>query len=324
MNILVTGAAGFIGFHTALNLLKKKNIIIAGVDNLNNYYDINLKKERLKILKQYDNFKFAKIDITNKVKLLKFIEINKIQIIIHLAAQAGVRYSITSPDTYFSSNLKGFYNVLEVSREKKIKHLIFASTSSVYGDSANFPLKEEFDTSEPESFYAATKKCNEVMAYSYSAIYKINITGLRFFTVYGPYGRPDMALFKFIKAISEGKKIDLYNKGMNFRDFTYVDDIVCALTKLINKKPKQKIPYEVFNIGRGKTIKVNIFIKLIEKILNKKIKTRNLKFQKGDVLKTHASVNKLIKKINYTPNTNIEIGVKKFIEWYINFYKLRL
>ena len=230
MKILITGCAGFIGYHLCKKLLKNNNIVF-GIDNLNNYYDLKLKKDRLKNLKN-KKFLFYKIDIKNKKKLLKFVKIKKIDVIYHLAAQAGVRYSIFNPETYFDNNLKGFFNILETCRENKIKHLIFASTSSVYGKKEKFPAKETDNTDQPLSFYAASKKCNEIMAYSYSKIYNLKCTGVRFFTVYGPYGRPDMALYKFTKSIINRKKVNLFNKGHHTRDFTYIDDVVHFLVKM--------------------------------------------------------------------------------------------
>ena len=270
MRILVTGAAGFIGFHTTLTLLKNKKNQLFGIDNISDYYDVNLKKNRIKILKNNKNFSFYKIDITNKKKLNNFFNKKKIDIVIHLAAQAGVRYSVENPDSYFDSNIEGFFNILKLSNLYKVKHFIFASSSSVYGDNINFPLKEDYDTSSPLSFYAASKKCNEIMAYSFSNIYKLPCTALRFFTVYGPYGRPDMALFKFVKSITEGKKIELYNGGNHTRDFTYIDDAVDQLVKLINKPPKTTKPFIALNIASSKPIKLIKYIKIIESNLKKK------------------------------------------------------
>jgi UDP-glucuronate 4-epimerase len=315
MKILITGVAGFIGFHLANNLLNRKNQYIYGIDNLNDYYDINLKKERLSILKKKNKFFFKKIDITDKKKLFLYIKKIKPKIIINLAAQAGVRYSIQNPETYLYNNIIGFYNILEISREIKIKHLIFASTSSVYGASTKFPLHENIQTDKPLSFYAATKKSNEIMAHSYSNIYKLPVTGVRFFTVYGPYGRPDMSLFKFSKSIILGKKINLFNNGKHVRDFTYIDDVVEAIIKLIPNIPKNKIPYEIYNIGNGNPKKLSEFLNLIEKYLSKKSKIKNMPLQKGDVVKTHADIKKLQKKINYSPKTNIDVGIKNFVNW---------
>ena len=321
MNILITGSAGFIGYHLALKILKTKSNVI-GIDNVNNYYDTNIKKNRIKKLRQYKKFFFYKIDLSEYKQLNNIIKKNNINIIIHLAAQAGVRYSIDQPRAYFKSNLEGFFNVLEVSRHNKIKHLIYASTSSVYGDSKKFPLNEKNTTDFPLSFYAATKKSNEVMAHSYSYIYKLPCTGVRFFTVYGPFGRPDMALFKFTKNIINNKSIELYNHGNHLRDFTYVDDIVDGIYLLIKKKSKKTIPYEIFNIGNGNPKKLLDYLKYIEKNLNKTSKIKNLPLQIGDIIKTHSNINKIKKYTGYKPKTGIKTGIGKFIEWYKDYYKI--
>lgn len=322
MKILVTGCAGFVGFHLAQKLLSKKNYNVYGIDNLNRYYDVKLKYDRLKVLKKNKNFNFTKLDISKFKKLTKNFKDNKYDYVINLAAQAGVRYSITNPDTYFDNNVSGFYNILQVSKKFKIKHLIFASTSSVYGDQNKWPLKENFSTDKPLSFYAATKKINEVMAYSYSNIYKLPCTGLRFFTIYGPYGRPDMALFKFVKNISSSKKINLFNNGNHYRDFTYVDDIVESIVRLIKKPSKHKIPYEIFNIGGSKPHHLKkTFLKYIEEVLNKKAIINNLPMQVGDVFKTHADTKKLQNKINFKPQTNLNEGINNFILWFKKYFK---
>ncbi len=319
MKILITGCAGFIGFHLTKFLTSKK-ISIIGIDNLNNYYDVNLKKNRLKLLKENKKFTFYKTDILNKQKLNNIVRKNKIKIIVHLAAQAGVRYSIENPKTYHKNNLEGFFNILEISKENKIKHLIFASTSSVYGESSNFPLNENENTSKPLSFYAATKKSNEVMAHSYSYIYKLPCTAVRFFTVYGPYGRPDMALFKFTKNILENRKIELYNNGKHLRDFTYIDDITKGIFSIINKPNKDKVPYNIFNIGNGKSRKLIDYLFFIEKKLGKKAIVKKLPLQKGDIIKTHSDIKLLKKFSNYKPKIDIEEGVSKFIDWFIDYY----
>ncbi len=321
MKILVTGVAGFIGFHLVKKLLDKK-IIVYGIDNINDYYDRGIKKARLKELKRSKNFIFYFISLSNKQKINNIVKKNKISYIINLAAQAGVRYSITNPQEYFTSNIEGFFNILEISKENKIKHLIYASTSSVYGNNKKFPLKEESKTDQPLSFYAASKKTNEVMAYSYSNIYKLPTTGLRFFTVYGPFGRPDMALFKFTKSLFTNKHISLFNNGNHSRDFTYIDDIVEGIFLLIKKPSNKIIPYNIFNIGSNAPKKLNLFIKIIEKLVNKKSKIKKLPLQLGDVKKTHASINKLTKYVGYKPKYNITIGIKKFVDWYIKYYKL--
>ena len=320
MKVLVTGSSGFIGFHLSNTLLKNNHDVI-GIDNHNEYYDIKLKKDRLKILKKNNNFLFYQLDLLNKSKLNEVVKNNKIKIIVHLAAQAGVRYSIENPDTYLKNNLEVFFNILDVSRQNHLNHLIFASTSSVYGESKNFPLKENEDTSKPLSFYAATKKSNEVMAHSYSSIFKLPCTALRFFTVYGPYGRPDMALFKFTKNIIENKKIELFNNGNHLRDFTYIEDIVSGIFSIISKPSKNKIPFGVFNIGNGNPRKLKDYLTLIEKKLGKKAKIKNLPLQKGDIIKTHSDITSLNKLTKYKPNTNIEEGIGKFIEWFVSYYK---
>ena len=321
MKILVTGAAGFIGYHLIKKILNKNKKVI-GIDNINSYYDTNLKKDRINYLKKYKKFSFYKIDLSNYKKLNDIVKKNKINIIIHLAAQAGVRYSIKYPRAYFKSNLEGFFNILEISKDNNIKHLIYASTSSVYGDSKKFPLNENDRTDQPLSFYAATKKSNEVMAHSYSHIYKLPCTGVRFFTVYGPFGRPDMALFKFTKNIINNHSIELFNNGKHLRDFTYVDDIVDGIYSLINKQSKKTIPYEIFNIGNGTPKKLLDYLKYIEKNLKQKSKTKRLPLQVGDVVKTHSNINKLKKYTGYRPKTNIKIGIEKFIEWYKDYYKI--
>ena len=321
MSILITGSAGFIGYHLAKKILKK-NIKVFGIDNINNYYDINLKKNRIKDLKKSKKFFFYKIDLSEYKKLNNLVKRNKIKYIIHLAAQAGVRYSIKKPKTYFKSNMEGFFNILEVSKNNNIKHLIYASTSSVYGNTKKFPLSESDNTDHPLSFYAATKKSNEIMAHSYSYIYKLPCTGVRFFTVYGPFGRPDMALFKFTKNIIKNQSVQLFNKGKHLRDFTYVDDIVEGVFSLIKKQSKKSIPYEIFNIGNGKPKKLIDYLKYIEKNLNRSPSIKKLPLQIGDIIKTHSDIKKLKKFTGYNPKTNINIGVNKFIEWYKDYYKL--
>ena len=319
MNILVTGCAGFIGFSLSSKLCENKKNNIIGLDNINNYYDTKLKKKRLNILKKNRNFTFFKIDIAKENKLFENFKNKKIDIIINLAAQAGVRYSIINPKTYFNSNLRGFFNILELSKILKIKHLIFASTSSVYGNNNKFPTNENTNTDFPLSFYAATKKSNEVMAHSYSHIYNLKCTGLRFFTVYGPYGRPDMALFKFTKGILENKEVKLFNNGNHYRDFTYIEDIVESIIRIIKNKDKNL--FNIYNIGNGKPVSLKNFISEIENLTNKKLKFKKLKFQKGDVLKTHASINKLYKLTKYKPKITTKKGIKNFLDWYKSFYK---
>jgi len=253
--------------------------------------------------------------------LKNYLKKNKIKIIVHLAAQAGVRYSIQHPELYFESNLKGFFNILEISRFLKIKHLVFASTSSVYGNNKNFPLKEEYNTDKPLSFYAATKKSNEVLAHSYSNIYKLPITGLRFFTVYGPYGRPDMALYLFTKKILNNSKLALFNNGRHERDFTYIDDVTDGIIGAIKNPSRESVPFRIFNLGSDNPRKLKSYLKLIENNLSKKGSIKKLPLQKGDVIKTHASIDRAKKYIKYSPKITIDIGIKKFIEWYKNYNK---
>ncbi len=321
MKILITGSAGFIGFHLSKKLIKNKFTVI-GIDNLNNYYDPNLKRNRIAELKKNNKFIFYKIDLSDFNKIDKIIKKYKIKYVIHLAAQAGVRFSIKNPKSYFKSNLEGFFNILELCKINKIKHLIFASTSSVYGNNNKFPLNEDQRTDKPLSFYAATKKANEIMAHSYSYIHKIPCTGVRFFTVYGPYGRPDMALFKFTKNIIENKNVELYNNGFHFRDFTYIDDIVDGISSLTFKPSKKIIPYNIFNIGNGNPKKLLDYLKQIENNLEKKAKIKKLPLQIGDIIKTHSDINKLKKYSNYKPKTDINTGISKFIEWYKDYYKI--
>ena len=319
--VLVTGCAGFIGFHLCQRLLNSKQYNVYGLDNLNSYYDIKLKKDRLRILKKNKKFNFFKINITKKTELKKNFDKCKYDVVINLAAQAGVRHSIEYPETYVENNIIGFFNILEASKNINLKHLIFASTSSVYGSSNSFPLKETENTDAPLSFYAATKKTNEVLAYSYANIFKLPCTGLRFFTVYGNYGRPDMALFKFTKLILAGKKIDLFNKGEHHRDFTHVDDIVDGIFKLIKRPSRKKIPFDLYNIGSDKPEYLKNFVKLIENNLLKKAKVRYKSLQLGDVVKTHASIAKLKKATGYKPSISVKVGIKKFTDWYLSYYK---
>ena len=321
MNILITGCAGFIGFNLANSLLKEKKIKVFGVDNLNDYYDVILKKKRLRILNKSNKFFFKKLDLKLTRNLNNYFDNNKIDFVVNFAAQAGVRHSIENPKVYFDSNLIGFFNLIEVATKHKIKHFIYASSSSVYGDNINFPTSELENTDKPLSFYAATKKCNEVIAHSYSSIYKIPTTGLRLFTVYGPYGRPDMSLFKFTKNILDTKKIELYNQGNHLRDFTFIDDVVNLILKLIFSPPKsKKIPYEVYNIASNKMIHLKSIIKKIEKETKKTAKIKKIVKQKADVYKTFADTNKIKNKMGKISITNIDKGIKLFINWYKKEY----
>lgn len=320
-NILITGSAGFIGFHLAYKLISQnKNVI--GIDNLNTYYDVNLKDYRLKQLKKISkskNFLFYKIDISDKKKLLSIFKKHKITKIIHLAAQAGVRYSFENPQTYADTNLIGFFNILEGCRLNNIKNLIYASSSSVYGESKDFPYKETRMINKPLQFYAATKICNEVMAYSYSKLYKIKTVGLRFFTVYGPYGRPDMAYYSFVKKISENKKIKVFNNGNHLRDLTYIDDIIRGIMLIISKK--QNKLYQILNIGNGNPITLMNMIRNIEDSLNKKAKIVFLKKQKGDMEKTFASIENIKKNYSFKPLVDAKKGIKYFVSWFLDYHK---
>lgn len=318
-NYLITGSAGFIGFHLSKKLLSK-GFNVFGVDNLNNYYDQRIKQDRNKILKKYKNYKFNKIDIKDYKKLDRIFRKNSIHGVVNLAAQAGVRYSLKNPRSYIENNINGFFNILELSKKYRIKKFIYASTSSIYGLQKKFPLKENFNTDNPIQLYAATKKSNELMATSYSHLYKMDTVGLRFFTVYGPWGRPDMALFKFTKNIIKGKPIEVFNKGNHERDFTYVDDIVNGIFNIIINK-KSKSGAKIFNIGNGKKIKLLKYIQLIEKNLNRKSKKKFLPLQKGDVIKTHSDTKLIQKYYNYQAKTEVSYGVKKFIEWYVSYFK---
>ena len=318
--ILVTGCLGFIGFHLVMKLVKNNEYEVFGIDNINDYYDVNLKKARFKILKKYKKFKFKKIDITKIKSLSNAVKDFKIKIIINLAAQAGVRNSIDNPKAYLDNNIFGFFNILEISKEQKIDHLIFASTSSVYGNNKNFPLSESDNSDHPLSFYAATKKSNEVMAHSYSNIYKLPITGLRFFTVYGPYGRPDMSLYKFTKAIYDSKYIDLYNNGNHIRDFTYIDDVVAGIYQTIDNPSQKLIPFEIFNIGSGKHKSLKFFLRIIKSITNRKPLIKLKELQLGDIHKTHADISKIKRELSYKPMYDLPTGVKNFIDWYDSYF----
>ncbi|MDA7823883.1 NAD-dependent epimerase/dehydratase family protein [Candidatus Pelagibacter sp.] len=333
MKILITGSSGFIGFHLAKLLLEKKHKV-QGYDSMNNYYDVKLKKARLNLLKKYPNFSFTKGTLENEKILKKTFKRFKPKIVIHLAAQAGVRYSIDKPHVYLKSNITGSFNVIEASHNVNVKHLIMASSSSVYGANKNIPFKETDKTETQLSIYASTKKANESMAHSYSNIWQIPITMLRFFTVYGPWGRPDMALFKFTRGILNNKKIDIYNNGKMFRDFTYIDDIVNGVELLINKVPRNKklnkyhndslspvAPFRILNIGNTKKIFLLDFIKQIEKELGKKAIRNYMPLQKGDVKQTLSNTNLLREITGYRAKTSYKLGIKNFLNWYKNYYK---
>jgi UDP-glucuronate 4-epimerase len=320
MRILITGCAGFIGYHLSKELLHDKKNKVFGIDNMSDYYDIKLKKDRLKILKKEKNFFYTKIDISNKKKVNYFYKLNKFQYVVHLAAQAGVRFSLTNPYQYISSNINGFFNILDASKNKKIVHFIYASTSSVYGNAKKFPLKESDDTDKPLSFYAASKKSNEVMAHAYSNIYKLPTTGVRFFTVYGEYGRPDMAPYKFTDALINNKELEIFNYGDHIRDFTHVSDVVNALIKLIKFIPKEKIPYKIYNIGSSNPNSIKYFLSIIQNIIRKKANLKYLPLQKGDVHKTFADTSQLINKIKFKVKIDLEKGIAEYIKWFKSYY----
>ncbi len=321
MKILITGVAGFIGYNLAKKLTKKYQVV--GVDNVNSYYSVKLKKDRIKDLKNR-NFKFYKLDITQKEKLFSILKKNKITHVVHLAAQAGVRYSLKFPEKYFHSNLLGTFSILECCKNLKIKNLLLASTSSVYGDDPKKFSSEKFHSDFPIQFYAATKRSTEIMAHSYSCLYKIPVICMRFFTVYGPWGRPDMALFKFTKNIIENKKIDVFNYGNHSRDFTYIDDIILMIISLLKKPPQLKNsiknnPYRIFNLSAGKNVKLRNYIKEIEKNLGKKAKINYLPLQRGDIVNTRSSTKNLRSYISVKNTTNYKKGIKEFINWYKNY-----
>ncbi len=317
--ILLTGGAGFIGFHTAKKLLQKRYKVIL-IDNLNDYYSPKLKKDRLKQIESEENLKIHKIDIANLDNLKKLFKENEVEIICHLAAQPGVRYSFENPEAYHQSNVKGTFNLLELAREYKIKKFVFASSSSVYGNSQNEAFLETDNTDKPISLYAATKKAGELLIHYYHDAFGLNVIALRFFTVYGPWGRPDMAYYKFSKSILDGKTIDVYNKGRHQRDFTYIDDIVEGIIKSIEFE--QNDPYfEVVNLGNSKPVELEYFIGTLEKFLSKKADKNYLPMQPGDVLKTSANIDKAKRLLNWQPTTSIEQGLKKFVAWFKEYNK---
>lgn len=328
---LVTGAAGFIGYYLSKKLLDNNKIVI-GVDNLNDYYEVNLKLSRLSLLESKENFSFCKLDISNKIELEKLFINKKIDYVINLAAQAGVRYSIDNPDAYIQSNIVGFYNILELCRYYPIKHLVYASSSSVYGSNTKVPFEESDFVDHPISLYAATKKSNELMAHTYSHLYNIPSTGLRFFTVYGPMGRPDMAYFSFTNKYFKNEPIKIYNNGDfendMYRDFTYVDDIVEGIIKVLELPPINIEPmHRVLNIGNSTPEKLMIFIKNLEICLSNSLK-KSIIFKKefepikpGDVQKTYASTKNLEDLVKFKPKTTIKDGLQKFTDWYVNYYK---
>jgi|TARA_B110000093_G_scaffold25748_1_gene24845 UDP-glucuronate 4-epimerase len=336
MKIFITGSSGFIGFHLSKKLLDSGHSV-HGFDSMNNYYDVKLKKARYEILKKYKKFSFTKNNLENQKVLSNTILKFKPKIIIHLAAQAGVRYSIEKPRVYLDSNITGTYNIIELAKKVNVKHLLIASSSSVYGANKKLPFKEIDKTETQLSIYAATKKSTESIAHSYSNIWKVPITMLRFFTVYGPWGRPDMALFKFTKGIIDNKKIDIYNKGKMYRDFTYIDDIVNGIKALINKAPNSKqlnkfkndslssvAPFRVLNIGNTRKVFLLDFIDALEKELGKKAIRNYMPMQKGDVKMTLSDTTLLKKLTGYNPKTNFKQGIKNFLKWYLSYYKSQI
>ena len=334
MSIIVTGSAGFIGYSLSLRLLKRGEKII-GVDNHNNYYDPKIKDSRLEKLLQYTNYKHFRVDLTEQKRLEEIFTEYKPQRVVNLAAQAGVRYSMENPAAYINSNIVGFSNILENCRNNNVNHLVYASTSSVYGANTKMPFSEHDNVNHPLSLYAATKMSNELMAHTYSYLYQLPTTGLRFFTVYGPWGRPDMALFKFTKNILEDRPIDVFNYGNHTRDFTYIDDIVEGVVKTLDSPSTGNInwnsnrpdpatsmaPWRIFNIGNNKPIQLLDYIEALEKSLNKKAKINFLPLQLGDVPDTYASMDNLEKQFNYRPSTSVIDGVTKFVKWFKDYYQ---
>ncbi|WP_250124297.1 NAD-dependent epimerase [Chroococcidiopsis sp. CCMEE 29] len=334
MKVLVTGVAGFIGYHLAQRLLAE-NIQVYGIDNLNEYYDVYLKKARLAQLYPQAGFTFLFIDLADRDRMAELFQEHKFDYVVNLAAQAGVRYSLENPFAYADSNLSGFVNLLEGCRHSQVKHLVFASSSSVYGANTKVPFSVSDRVDHPISLYAATKKANELMAHVYSHLYHLPTTGLRFFTVYGPWGRPDMAYFKFVKAINEGKPIDVYNFGKMKRDFTYIDDVIEGVVRVMHQPPKgnlndsvnssdgatSTIPYKIYNIGNNNPVELMTFIEAIEKFLGKTAQKNFLPMQPGDVPSTYADVDDLMKDVGFKPATPIEEGIHCFVQWYRAYYK---
>lgn len=319
---LITGGAGFIGYHLSKRLLERGAKVI-GLDNMNDYYEVSLKENRLEVLKRYEKYEFIKGDIADKDTVFRLFETGKPDIVVNLAAQAGVRYSIDNPDAYIQSNLVGFFHILEACRHYPAAHLVFASSSSVYGGNEKVPFSTEDQVDCPVSLYAATKKSNELMAYSYSKLYGIPVTGLRFFTVYGPYGRPDMACYKFAKKMSNDEPIQVYNNGDMYRDFTYIDDIVSGVENILCNPPKtdrRGVRYKIYNIGNNKPEKLMDFIAVLEKYMGKEARKEYLPMQPGDVYQTYADVSDLMHDFDFKPDTPMEEGMRKFVEWFKEYY----
>ncbi len=334
MKILVTGAAGFIGFHTAKQLLERGDTVV-GLDNFNDYYDVDLKNSRAAILNDYPNFKMVRLDLNDRDGIEKLFNDEGLEKVIHLAAQAGVRYSIENPHAYIDSNIVGTLHILEGCRHNDVQHLVYASSSSVYGANTAMPFSVHQNVDHPLALYGATKKANELMAHCYSNLYGLPTTGLRFFTVYGPFGRPDMALFMFTRNIIEGKPIDVFNYGDHKRDFTYIDDIVEGVIRTMDHTAEanpdwdsgnpdpgtSKAPYRLYNIGNQQPIELMHYIEVIEECVGKKAEKNLLPLQPGDVPDTFADAQDLVQDVGYKPDTPIEVGVKKFVDWYLDYYQ---
>lgn len=329
LQILVTGAAGFIGFHLSQKLLDIGHQVL-GIDNLNDYYDVALKQARLSQLVDHPNFEFQKIELSDQATTSAVFESFNPEIVVHLAAQAGVRYSIQNPHAYVDSNLVAFVNILEGCRHHQVKHLVYASSSSVYGANTKVPFSVDDPVNTPVSFYAATKRANELMAYTYSHLYQIPITGLRFFTVYGPWGRPDMAYFSFTRNILARQTIDIFNNGDMRRDFTYIDDIIEGIVRVIAKPPQPELqsslsntqvpPHRIYNIGNNQPVKLLHFLEVLENCLGIKAEKRFLPMQPGDVLETYADIDDLMRDTGFKPETSIEMGLSRFVDWYRDYY----
>jgi UDP-glucuronate 4-epimerase len=335
MKILVTGAAGFIGMHVAQKLLQRGDDVI-GIDNLSNYYDVTLKEARIARLAAQPNFRFEKIDVSNTGELLTLFAREKPERVMHLAAQAGVRYSLSHPQAYLDANLQGFLNILEACRHHEVQHLAFASSSSVYGSNTSLPFSEQQNIDHPLSLYAATKKANELMAHTYSHLFRLPTTGLRFFTVFGPWGRPDMALFLFAKAILENRSIEIFNNGNMTRDFTYIDDIVESIVRVIDKAATPSLefdmanpnpvtsnaPYRIFNVGNSQPIPLMDYISALENAIGREAIKQFLPLQPGDVPNTAADTSALEQWINFKPNTPVQYGISEFVSWYREYYRV--
>ncbi len=333
--ILVTGAAGFIGYHVSRRLLERGDQVL-GLDNLNSYYDVQLKEARLAKLTPFQRFRFLKLDVADRTAMATAFADQPIDKVVHLAAQAGVRYSLVNPQAYIDSNIVGFLHILEGCRHARVQHLVFASSSSVYGGNTRLPFSVHDNVDHPISLYAASKKANELMAHSYAHLYGVPCTGLRFFTVYGPWGRPDMALFLFTKAILEGQPIDVFNFGNMRRDFTYIDDIVEGVIRVLDKPatpdPKwsgetpdpgtSSGPYRIYNIGNRQPVDLMRFVELLEEVLGKKAEKRRLPLQPGDVPATYADVDDLVRDVGFKPDTPVEVGIRRFVQWYRDYYKV--